>query len=147
MSSNQPLIEELSRIECIADYSCHTAAVRRDSESEGLPDGATIDADGRLWSALWNGACIVRLLPNGQIDKGISLPTRKISSLTFGGEQYGDNYITTAGGNTKHEDGALAGALFRRKTEARGRPEFFSRVRAPSVASNGIGNCFQRKDK
>ena len=108
-------------------------------ESDGMPDGATTDADGRLWSALWNGACIVRLLPNGQIDKRIPLPTRKISSLTFGGEQYGDIYITTAGGNTKHEDGPLAGALFRLKTQLRGLPEFFSRVRAPSVASNGIG--------
>jgi sugar lactone lactonase YvrE len=98
-------------------------------EAEGLPDGATLDADGRLWSALWDGSSIVRLSSDGKIEKRISLPTRKVSSLTFGGEDYADMYITTAGGNTRDEDGLLAGATFRLKNEAHGRPEFFSRVR------------------
>jgi D-xylonolactonase len=106
-------------------------------ESDGLPDGATLDADARLWSALWDGACIVRLLPDGQIEKKISLPTRKVSSLTFGGEDYGDIYITTAGGNTKHSDGPQAGSVFRLKGHFRGMPEFFSRIRVPVPAPTG----------
>ena len=97
-------------------------------ESDGLPDGATLDADGHLWSALWDGSGIVRLTLDGKIEKRISLPTRKVSSLTFGGENYNEIYITTAGGNTRSEDGPLAGATFRLKTEARGGPEFFSRI-------------------
>src|ERR1035437_106509 len=96
------------------------------SESDGLPDGATLDAEGCLWSALWDGACVVRLNSSGQIDQRISLATRKASSLTFGGENYKDIYVTTAGGNTKQEDGPEAGALFRLKAQARGLPEFFS---------------------
>jgi len=97
-------------------------------ESDGLPDGATLDADGHLWSALWDGSSIVRLSADGIIEERISLPTRKVSSLTFGGENYSDIYITTAGGNTRNEDGPLSGATFRLKSQARGRPEFFSRI-------------------
>jgi sugar lactone lactonase YvrE len=97
-------------------------------ESDGLPDGATLDAAGHLWSAMWDGSGIVQLTLDGRIEKRISLPTRKVSSLTLGGEDYADMYITTAGGNTKDDDGPLAGATFRLKTEARGRPEFFSRI-------------------
>src|ERR1700694_1122995 len=87
--------DSLAREICLFDYSVEDGSLSNKrvfasfDELDGLPDGATIDADGRLWSALWNGACIVRLLPNGQIDKRIPLPTRKVSSLTFGGEQYG----------------------------------------------------------
>ena len=84
-----------------------------------------LDADGHLWSALWDGSSIVRLSSEGKIEKRISVPARKVSSLTFGGDDYSDIYITTAGGNTRDEDGLLAGATFRLKNEARGRPEFF----------------------
>jgi len=100
----------------------------RFKEGDGLPDGAALDSDGRLWSAMWDGACIVRLLPNGEIDKRIMLPTRKTSSLTFGGEGYADIYITTAGGHSRVEDGPLAGGLFRLKGQTPGFPEFFSRI-------------------
>ena len=100
------------------------------AESEGLPDGATVDAEGGLWSAIWDGACVVRFLPDGRIDTRISLPTRKTSSLAFGGSDYTDIYVTTAGGNTKQEDGPQAGALFRLKTQTRGVPEFFSRIQS-----------------
>ena len=39
----------------------------RFDEAEGLPDGATLDAEGRLWCALWDGASIVRLSTDGKI--------------------------------------------------------------------------------
>jgi D-xylonolactonase len=100
----------------------------RFDEAGGLPDGATLDADGRLWSAMWDGSCVVRLLPDGAIDKRIELPTRKTSSLTFGGDDYTDIYITTAGGHTKEADGPLSGALFRLSVDRPGLPEFFSRI-------------------
>ena len=96
--------------------------------AEGFPDGATVDAEGRLWSAIWGGACIVRLLGDGSIGERIAIPARKASSLTFGGTNHSDIYVTTAGGNTKEQDGALAGGLFRLRTQVRGVPEFFSRV-------------------
>jgi D-xylonolactonase len=98
------------------------------NEADGLPDGVTLDAEDRLWCAMWDGSCIVRFLPNGAIDKKIQVPARKTSSLTFGGDDYTDVYITTAGGNTKEADGPLSGALFRLRAERPGLPEFFSRI-------------------
>jgi D-xylonolactonase len=68
------------------------------------------------------------LIPDGSIARKIVLPARKISSLTFGGNDYTDIYITTAGGNTKEADGLLSGALLRLKAERPGLPEFFSRI-------------------
>jgi D-xylonolactonase len=103
----------------------------RFNEFDGLPDGATLDAEGRLWSAMWDGSCIVRFLPDGGIDERIVLPTRKVSSLTFGGEDYRDIYITTAGGNTREADGELSGSLLRVRGKLSGVPEFFSRVLLP----------------
>jgi D-xylonolactonase len=100
----------------------------RFAESDGSPDGATLDGEGRLWSALWDGASIVRMHADGTIERRITLPVRKVSSLTFGGADYSDLYITTAGGDTRDKDGALAGALFRLRGESRGVPGFFSRV-------------------
>jgi D-xylonolactonase len=58
----------------------------------------------------------------------IAFPARKVSSITFGGDDYTDMYVTTAGGGRKAEEGSGAGCLFRLKTGATGRPEFRSRV-------------------
>jgi D-xylonolactonase len=99
-------------------------------EADGLPDGITLDAEGRLWVALWDGACIARLHPNGQISDKIVLPTDKVSSLTFAGSNYSEIYITSAGGNTRETNDPLAGALFRLRTKICGRGEFFSRIPA-----------------
>lgn len=100
----------------------------RFDESDGSPDGCTLDAEGRLWSALWDGSSIVRMNGDGTVERRIALPARKVSSLTFGGADYSDLYITTAGGDIRDQDGAMAGALFRLRGESRGVPEFFSRV-------------------
>ena len=100
--------------------------------SGGFPDGCTLDAQGRLWSAFWDGGCIARLDSQGRIDKRIPVPVPKCASLTFGGDNFSDIYITTAGGHRKQEEAPLAGALFRLRCEASGLPEFFSRIRIPS---------------
>ena len=102
----------------------------RFTEADGMPDGITLDAEGRLWCALWDGGCIVRLSADGRIEKKISIPAPKTSSLTFGGDYCIDVYITTAGGNEKTKDGPLAGALFCLKAAAQGVPEFFSSIDA-----------------
>lgn len=55
------------------------------SEDEGFPDGATIDAEGFLWSAMWDGSCLIRYTPDGKEERRIPIPAKKVSSLTFGG--------------------------------------------------------------
>jgi sugar lactone lactonase YvrE len=117
---------------CVEDGTISNQRVfARFEPPEGLPDGATLDARGRLWSALWDGSAVVRLSSDGHINQRIALPARKISSLTFGGTDLTDAYITSAGGNLKDVDGPLAGALFRIKSLARGVPEFYSRIDCP----------------
>lgn len=97
-------------------------------EGEGVPDGLTVDAEGYVWSARWDGGCLVRYTPDGREDRRVTFPARKVSSATFGGDDYGDLYVTTAGGDKKATDGPGAGALFRLRPGVRGVPEFRSRV-------------------
>jgi D-xylonolactonase len=94
----------------------------------GLPDGLTVDAEGGVWSALWGGACVVRYAPDGREDRRIKFPALCVSSLTFGGADYADLYVTTAGGQDRAQFGAGAGALFRVRPGVRGVPEFASRI-------------------
>lgn len=85
-------------------------------ETEGYPDGMTIDTDGMLWIAHWDGAQVARWDPNtGKKLCSIKLPVDRVTSCTFGGGELTDLYITTAGvGLTEKQkkEQPLAGALF-----------------------------------
>jgi L-arabinonolactonase len=61
----------------------------------GIPDGATVDREGRLWSAICNGGKIACYLPNGALDKVIEVPRKLVSSVMFGGPQLDQLYFTT----------------------------------------------------
>jgi sugar lactone lactonase YvrE len=62
----------------------------------GGPDGATLDADGYLWSAQFDGGCIVRYAPDGRIDRVVRVPVTKPTACAFGGPGYRDFYVTSA---------------------------------------------------
>ncbi len=94
----------------------------------GRPDGMTVDARGHLWIAHWDGSRIVHVDPTGAVIDAIAFPTLKVSSVTFGGPDLTDMYVTTAGGHDKACNGATAGALFLLPGIARGLPEFRSRI-------------------
>jgi D-xylonolactonase len=125
----------------VFDYSVHTGSISnqrvfaRFGAKDGMPDGATLDSQGRLWSALWDGSSVVRLHEDGSVAERIALPTGKVSSVTFGGDDYQDMYITTAGGDALPESGSAAGALFRVRMDVPGVPEFFSQIEVPVDAA------------
>eukprot|EP00026_Physarum_polycephalum_P010109 Phypoly_transcript_10260.p1 GENE.Phypoly_transcript_10260~~Phypoly_transcript_10260.p1 ORF type:complete len:288 (+),score=47.43 Phypoly_transcript_10260:227-1090(+) len=80
-------------------------------EGEGWPDGMTIDADGNLWVAHWDGWKVTQWDPStGKLLRTVKIPVSKVSSVAFGGAGLDELYVTTAsiGG-----DPAPAGALFR----------------------------------
>lgn len=104
----------------------------RITEFDGIPDGMTVDAQGFVWSARWKGSCLVRYDPNGKEVLRIPFPAQRVTSVTFGGPEYTEMYITTAGGDKKQEEGWGAGALFRLQPGIRGVPEYYSRVRFSS---------------
>jgi D-xylono/L-arabinono-1,4-lactonase len=79
----------------------------------GYPDGMTVDAAGNIWSARWEGSCLVGYTPQGKELARVPFPVKKVSSVTFGGPNYDQMFVTTAGGHQKETEGALAGALFR----------------------------------
>ena len=61
------------------------------------PDGMTIDADGMLWVALFGGGAVERIDPrSGAVLERVRLPVRQVTSVTFGGPDHADLYITTA---------------------------------------------------
>ncbi len=95
---------------------------------DGKPDGMTVDAEDFVWSARWDGWILTRLAPDGSEDARIRFPAKKISCVAFGGEDYTDIYVTSAGGFNRKENGPGAGSLFRLNLGIPGRPEFRSKI-------------------
>lgn len=62
----------------------------------GVPDGATTDAEGFVWSARHDGGCLVRHAPDGSVDRVVELPVRRPTSCTFGGPELRTLFITSA---------------------------------------------------
>ena len=93
-----------------------------------IPDGMTVDAEGYVWGARWDGSSLYRYNPDGEQVAQIQFPARKVSSVIFGGVDLTDMYVTTAGGGNKAEEGPDAGGLFRLNVGVQGKPEFLSRV-------------------
>jgi L-arabinonolactonase len=60
------------------------------------PDGATIDADGCLWSAHWGAGCVVRYTPEGRIDRTLRVPASQPTCVCFAGPDLDVLCVTTA---------------------------------------------------
>ena len=70
----------------------------------GGPDGATLDAEGYLWSAQFDGGCLVRYAPDGRIDRVVRVPVTQADVVRFGGPGYRELYVTTATRGLSDED-------------------------------------------
>lgn len=100
--------------------------LRNYAGEEGLPDGATVDAEGNIWIAHWAGARISQMTPKGEVIAVHPLPTPLVTSMCFAGPDYRTLYITTAReGMTAAELAAypLSGSIFRLETHTQGLPE------------------------
>ena len=93
---------------------------------EGKPDGMTVDAEGCLWSARWDGARLVRLDPKGEELLRVDFPVRNVSCLAFGGADLTDIFVTTASAGNPAANGELSGSLFHLNLGIKGCPEFRS---------------------
>ncbi|MFY4775363.1 SMP-30/gluconolactonase/LRE family protein [Metabacillus sp. RGM 3146] len=93
-------------------------------DEEGFPDGMTIDEEGMLWIAHYNGNQVGRWNPEtGKMIESFPLPVSQVTCCTFGGKDLDELYITTGRENLDEEalvSQPLAGSVFKIKTETRG---------------------------
>ncbi|MDU8454786.1 SMP-30/gluconolactonase/LRE family protein [Pseudomonas syringae group sp. J254-4] len=66
-----------------------------DTSAGGAADGCTVDAEGCLWQVLVYAGKLVRYTPDGQVDRIIDMPVKKVTSLTFGGPNLDTLYVTS----------------------------------------------------
>jgi len=60
-------------------------------------DGLAVDAEGGVWIAHFDGYEVVRYTPDGKQDRSFALPHKAVTSICFGGPDWRDIYVTTAG--------------------------------------------------
>ena len=109
------------------DYDANNRTIANESIflkdfERGLPDGSTVDAEGCLWNCRYYGGCIVRIAPDGAIDRVIEMPVKNITTCTFGGSDLKNLYVTTASAGAAPGE-RLAGGLFAIESEVCGQPE------------------------
>ena len=97
----------------VLDYDAATGQIggRRTfkvvGEDDVVPDGLTVDAEGGVWVALWEGYALLHLDKGGELIETLDLPAARVTSCAFGGPDLDRLYITTAEG-----PGESGGALF-----------------------------------
>ena len=82
---------------------------------DGYPDGMTVDAEGCLWIAFWDGWCVRRYSAEAELIGTIALPVQRPTSCAFGGDNLDTLFITSARKGLQGTDLAgqpLAGGLF-----------------------------------
>ena len=62
----------------------------------GYPDGMTVDAENCLWIAFWDGWCLRRFAPDGNLLAEVPVPVQKPTSVAFGGPDLDRVFITSA---------------------------------------------------
>lgn len=92
----------------------------------GRPDGATVDAEGYIWSARIGGGCLARFTRDGRLDRIVPLPVSKPTACAFGSADLRTLYITTASQGLSAENRAhepLAGRVLAIRPGVEGLPE------------------------
>lgn len=90
---------------------------------DGYPDGMTVDAENCLWIAFWDGWCIRRFSPEGNLLAEIPVPIAKPTSVAFGGARMDQMFISSASRDLSEPELASqprAGGLFSFRPGVRG---------------------------
>lgn len=84
-------------------------------EADGRPDGLTVDADGCLWVAMWDGWHIARISPDGRPMLRVRMPVPRPTSCCFGGDKLDTLFVTSASIRLSQEQlhrAPLSGGVF-----------------------------------
>ncbi len=86
-----------------------------DRSKGGAADGSTVDAEGCLWNAHVYDSKLIRYTPDGEIERVIEMPVKKVTSVMFGGPDLDILYVTSMAKPPLPrfpDDGVLRGSLF-----------------------------------
>jgi L-arabinonolactonase len=115
---------------CDYDPQAGTVSNRRifakTGDLKGSPDGCTVDAEGRVWSALVRSGQVGCFTPDGKLERAIEVPPRHVSSTMFGGKNLDALYITSIGsslGGFLKPNEADGGLYVIRGLGVKGKPE------------------------
>jgi len=96
--------------------------------TDAVADGLTVDSDGFIWIAYWNGWKVARYDPAGRLVAEIAMPVQRPTSGAFGGPDLNELYVTSAGDGLDKTQQPLTGDLFKIVTDVRGLPEPYVRL-------------------
>ncbi|HEY5719274.1 MAG TPA: SMP-30/gluconolactonase/LRE family protein [Gammaproteobacteria bacterium] len=91
----------------------------------GRPDGAAVDSQGGYWVAMYEGARLLRLAPDGSVTREVALPLRCPTMPCFGGPDLKTLYVTTARDKRPADELArepLAGCVLQLRVDVPGLP-------------------------
>jgi sugar lactone lactonase YvrE len=97
----------------------------------GRPDGAAVDNEGHYWVAMFEGARVLRIAPDGSVSREVALPVRCPTMPCFGGADLKTLYITTAREKRPAEELArepLAGCVLTLRVDVPGLPANLARL-------------------
>jgi sugar lactone lactonase YvrE len=97
----------------------------------GRPDGAAMDVEGHYWCAMFEGARLLRIAPDGRVVREVPLPVRCPTMPCFGGADLQTLYITTAREKRPADELArepLAGCVLQMRVDVPGLPANFARL-------------------
>jgi sugar lactone lactonase YvrE len=105
------------RIDCF-DYDAERGLTGRRAfvslpEGVGFPDGLTVDAEGGVWVALYDGGAVRRYGRDGELDVVVEIGARKVTACAFGGDGLRELYVTTSREDLAPGEDPAAGSLFR----------------------------------
>lgn len=101
---------KISNGKVVFDVSDHA------NDIAGVPDGMTIDAEDKLWIALYGGGAVIKVDPlTGSLLHLIPIPALYVTSVSFGGPNLDVLFVTTSryalsGEDRKQQPGA--GSVF-----------------------------------
>jgi sugar lactone lactonase YvrE len=97
----------------------------------GRPDGAAVDVEGAYWCAMFEGQCLQRLSPQGQVLQTVPLPVRCPTMPCFGGADGRTLFVTTAREKRPADELAAqpwAGCVLQARVPVAGLPVNFARA-------------------
>jgi sugar lactone lactonase YvrE len=106
----------------VFDYDTQLRGRRMFARTEAHPDGLTVDAEGGVWVALYDGRAVLRFDATGRLDARVDVPAGRVTACTFGGRGLDRLFITTSREGLTPGDEPDAGSLYAADVGMRGLP-------------------------